>query len=84
MIERLARSLRELSVLTPDELSSASRTRERADCADAVRLELDCMQKSLTTREREILSRLSDALETRQVDGEALAASVRAAWDVLR
>jgi FixJ family two-component response regulator len=84
VIERLARSLRELSVLTPDELASASRTRERADCADAVRLELDCMQKSLTTRERDVLSRLSDDLEARDVDGETLAASVQAAWDVLR
>lgn len=84
MIERLVRSVRELSALTPDELASPSRTRDRADCADALRLELDCPQQNLTSRERAVLARLSDELEARDVDAASLADSLRAARAVLR
>jgi hypothetical protein len=63
MIERLASSLRELAMLTDAELSSAASARTRADCADALRLELDCPQQALTPLQRSALRRLSDALE---------------------
>jgi hypothetical protein len=63
VIDRLITSLRELSALSAAELTTHSAERLRADCADAVRLELDCPQQSLTPAQRAALSRLSDALE---------------------
>jgi hypothetical protein len=63
MIERLTSSLRELAALTDAELSSPASVRTRADCADALRLELDCPQQALTPAQRDTMRRLSDALE---------------------
>ena len=63
MIERLISTIRQLSVLSPAELEAETSEKLRGDCADAVRLELDCPQQSLTPPQRAALSRLSDALE---------------------
>jgi hypothetical protein len=70
MIERLVISLRQLAALSDGELASPRAAAVRADCADAVRLELDCPQQSLAAAQRAALSRLSDALE----DGGEIAA----------
>jgi hypothetical protein len=63
MIDRLVTSLQQLAVLPAPDLGTSASTRLRGDCADAVRLELDCPQLSLTPDQRAVLSRLSDALE---------------------
>jgi hypothetical protein len=63
MIERLISGLRQLAMLSDVELSSPTNERTRADCADALRLELDCPQQALTPSQRSALRRLSDALE---------------------
>lgn len=63
MIDRLASSLRELASFSATELAADTSARLRGDCADAVRLELDCPQQSLTPAQRAALTRLSDALE---------------------
>ena len=83
MIERLARSIRALSALAPDELTSPAGADARANCADALRLELDCMQQSLSTHERAILTRLSDELEAGAIDRRGLAESLREARTLL-
>lgn len=77
------RSIRELSTLSPDELTSGASANARADCADALRLELDCMQQSLSTGERAVLARLSDQLEAGAIDGPALVDSLRHARTLL-
>jgi hypothetical protein len=63
MIERLVSTLRDLAALSPTAMMTDVADRLRADCADAVRLELDCPQQSLTTAQRLALLRLNDALE---------------------
>lgn len=63
MIERLTASLRQLGALQDEELVSHRHAGLRGDCADALRLELDCPQQSLTPAQRAALTRLSDALE---------------------
>lgn len=63
MIERLTASLRQLGALSDHELASPRYAGLRGDCADALRLELDCPQQSLTPAQRTSLTRLSDALE---------------------
>jgi hypothetical protein len=78
MIERLTSSLRELATLSAAELAADSTARLRADCADAVRLELDCPQRSLTPAQRAALSRLSDALED-GTSGQSTLEAVRSA-----
>ena len=64
MIERLLTSLRALSSLPADGFDSDLGKRLAADCADALRLELDCPQQDLTPDQRRILSTLSDVLES--------------------
>jgi hypothetical protein len=64
VIERLLTSLRTLSSLPADRLGSDVGKRLAADCADALRLELDCPQQELTPDQRRILSDLSDLLES--------------------
>ena len=64
MIERLLTSLRALSLLPADGFESDLGKRLAADCADALRLELDCPQQDLTADQRTILSNLSDLLES--------------------
>jgi hypothetical protein len=63
VIERLSRCLEALSASTAAALETADGRRLAGDCADALRLELDCPQQSLTPRQRVALRRLSDLLE---------------------
>jgi len=68
MIERLTTNLDALARLSPAELASERGERVAADCADAIRLELDCPQQDLTADQRELLSALGDALEASSRD----------------
>lgn len=79
MIERLQASLRALSRLSAEDLESAEAESIRRDCADALRLELDCRQLELGASEREVLAHLSDLLEASAYNGVELMAAVRAA-----
>ena len=83
MIERLVTSLRELAAASPGELASDATARLRGDCADAVRLELDCPQQALTPDQRSALARLSDALEG-DTPPHVLREVVRRAGEALR
>jgi hypothetical protein len=63
MIEQLTVSLEALARMAPAELATARGSRVTADCADAIRLELDCPQQDLTSNQRELLSALGDLLD---------------------
>lgn len=78
MIERLTTSLRRLVALDDEALASPRYAGLRGDCADALRLELDCPQQSLTPAQRLALTRLSDALEAGGAP-DGLAQAVRGA-----
>ena len=82
MIERLVTSLRQLAALSEEDLASARFAGLRGDCADALRLELDCPQQSLTPAQRSVLTRLNDVLEADLVSDE-LVDAVRAATHAL-
>jgi ribosomal protein S18 acetylase RimI-like enzyme len=82
MIERLTTNLGVLSRLSPAELASERGRRVAADCADAIRLELDCPQQDLTTNQRELLSALGDLLDTTP-HGEAVVKLASAACRTL-
>jgi len=62
MIERLTTNLAALARMSPAELATERGGRVAADCADAIRLELDCPQQELTSDQRELLSALGDLL----------------------
>ena len=64
MIERLTTTLGALAKMSAAELAMERGTRVVADCADAIRLELDCPQQELTSDQRELLSALGDLLDT--------------------
>ena len=64
MIERLTTNLRALARMSPAELATERGGRVAADCADAIRLELDCPQQELTSDQRELLFALGDLLDT--------------------
>ncbi|HEU5210586.1 MAG TPA: hypothetical protein VFU06_14430 [Longimicrobiales bacterium] len=83
MMEVHQASLRALCRMSAEELESAEAESVRRDCADALRLELDCRQLELGVSEREVLAHLSDLLEASSYDGVALAAAVRAAAGML-
>jgi GNAT superfamily N-acetyltransferase len=68
MIERLTTNLDALARLTPAELKTDRGGRIAADCADAIRLELDCPQQELTTDQREIVAALGDLLDASSED----------------
>lgn len=70
MIERLTFTLDLLARSSPAALSSEEGRRAAADCADAIRLELDCPQQELTADQRDVLSTLGDLLDT---GGDAVA-----------
>ena len=82
MIERLVTSLCQLASLDDDELASPRHAGLRGDCADALRLELDCPQQALTPTQRIALTRLSDALEA-DATAATTSAAVREAITVL-
>jgi hypothetical protein len=79
MIERLTKGLRRLAALPVHDLGDASGARLLGDCADAVRLELDCPQQALTAPQRLALSRLSDLLDQSEPPGEAVIAAAHRA-----
>jgi len=64
MIERLTTTLRAIATRSPSDLTSDDGRRLAADCADAIRLELDCPQQELTIEQRRALVTLGDTLET--------------------
>jgi hypothetical protein len=78
MIQRFVTTLPAVAALAPGELASERARRLIADAADAVRLELDCPQQSLTPREREMLHALGDLLETEPAGAELPEAARRA------
>ncbi|MEP6990933.1 MAG: hypothetical protein ABJA80_08400 [bacterium] len=84
MIERLVTGLRALGALPPTALAADAAAGARGDCADAVRLALDCQQEELDVGERRALVALFDALEGQAIDGPTLAAAVRRATEALR
>jgi hypothetical protein len=57
-------TLQALSALSPGGLETSDAKRVAEDCADALRLELDCPQQELTPAQRRILVRLSELLES--------------------
>jgi hypothetical protein len=63
VIERLATTLRTLAALPPAALRAPDARRLAADCADALRLQLDCPQQELTQAQRRVLRRLGDLLD---------------------
>jgi hypothetical protein len=83
MIERLRSSLDAMQRLRGDALLSPASARLRGDCADALRLELDCPQQALSPHQRARLSRLSDLLEESAPSGAALEQAVREAWSAI-
>jgi hypothetical protein len=68
MIERLTTNLDALARMSPGELATERGSGVAADCADAIRLELDCPQQDLTSDQRELLSALGDLLDTSRRD----------------
>lgn len=84
MIERLVTGLQALSALPPAALAGDGAASARGDCADAVRLALDCPQEELGVGERRALVELFDVLEGQSLDGPAIAAAVRRARETLR
>jgi GNAT superfamily N-acetyltransferase len=82
MIERLTTNLDALARLSPAELGTERGARVAADCADAIRLELDCPQQELTSDQRELLSALGDLLDASS-RGEAVVRVASAACRAL-
>jgi hypothetical protein len=78
MIHRLVTTVTALAApdAVPDE-------RLVADCADAVRLELDCPQMDLTPAQRTSLRRLGDLLEDASASPARIAVAAREACTVL-
>jgi ribosomal protein S18 acetylase RimI-like enzyme len=81
LIERLTTNLEILARSSVAELASERGRRVVADCADAIRLELDCPQQELDANQRELLVALGDRLEEGgdPADVRALARRVRSA-----
>jgi hypothetical protein len=79
MIQRLVTTLRAAAALRPSDVGTDAGRRLLADCADAVRLELDCPQRELTPRQRDVLRALSDVLEERSAPAADVVRAVREA-----
>jgi hypothetical protein len=62
MIERLITTLSSIATRSPTELAGPDSELLLADCADAVRLEVDCPQQDLTPEQRSALEHLGDVL----------------------
>lgn len=71
--------------MAPPQLDTEEGRQVAGDCADALRLELDCPQQRLTAGERDALVRLSDLLETTgsKPDAPAVVAAARSACEAL-
>lgn len=77
MIERLGTSIRAIAEATA---KSGNHRPDQAlvdECADAVRLQLDCMQQDMSLGQRVALENLLDSLEDETVPGMRLAIAVR-------
>ena len=72
MIQRLLDGLRALVDAPYD-------ARVAADCADAIRLELDCMQMELTPAQRSALRRLLESIDAEAPPSELRTHAVSAA-----
>ena len=83
MIERLTTGLRRLASLPFRAPGDEAYARLLGDCADAVRLELDCPQQTLTVPQRLALSGLSDLLEQPDAPREDVIAAARHACQAL-
>lgn len=83
MIQRLVSALDELTMLDVPGLRVSDRKRLFGDCADAVRLELDCPQQTLTGPQRSALADLGDRLESGMNDPAEIASAARRASEVL-
>lgn len=83
MIQRLTTTLRAIGTRPLTELSGADQKQLFGDCADAVRLELDCPQQALTALQRSALTRLSDLLESSGTDSADVASAARWACEAL-
>jgi hypothetical protein len=63
VIDRFVTTVRALAALPPAELHAPEARRLAADCADALRLELDCPQQDFTPGQRSVLRRLGTLLD---------------------
>ena len=81
MIERFVSAVRALASTPAAVLGDASSRGLRADAADAVRLQIDCMQQELTSAQRGALHRLEELLDAEKADPAGILA---AATDVAR
>lgn len=66
--------------LSGEALALPEYERLRGDCADALRLELDCPQQALTRPQRQHFAKLSILLEEAQPSPTELQQAVRDAW----
>jgi ankyrin repeat protein len=83
VIDQLAKTLSLLASAPPGELAHPDAVTLLGDCADAVRLALDCMQEALTPSQRASLERLSDLLEEGDSSPHLLADAARRAREAL-
>lgn len=83
MIERLRTSLDTMRLLPGEDLASPACAALRGDCADALRLELDCPQQSLSPSQRARLAALDALLEGTHPAPAALERAVRDAWSAI-
>ena len=84
MIQRLVTTLRALCELSAGGLETSEGKRLVGDCADALRLELDCPQQELTGEQRRVLVRLNELLESETDEEEHIRTAARSAYAVIR
>lgn len=83
MIERLLATLPAVAALDGAELDAAAGRRLVADCADALRLQLDCPQQDLTPAQRASLHRLAELADAADAPGPELRRAAHAACAAL-
>jgi ankyrin repeat protein len=83
VIDQLAKTLSVLASAPPESLAHPDGAALLGDCADALRLALDCMQEARTPSQREALERLSDLLEEGDASPHLLVDAARRAREAL-
>jgi hypothetical protein len=83
VIDQLAKTLSALAGSSAEALAHPDALVLRGDCADAVRLALDCMQEEHTPAQRMALERLSDLLEEGNASPHLLTDAARRAQEAL-
>jgi hypothetical protein len=83
VIERFVVTLRALAALPVSPPREANIELLVGDCADALRLELDCPQQDFTAAQRVALRQLNDVLETGTVQPAVVARTAREVCDAL-